>query len=402
MNVLTHSPGAGHLGHPPPAITVLASRGNTSRFSCGLLLSLVLCLLLSLALPAAAQDAAPLEVASGPLSERTLVLVGRTGQTPDQLQFFGYVSHASGLTPQDLFASDSPQVDTARVTFSAEVALQPASNRADTSSFAGEGTLRVYLAPDGGAAWSDPASFSAGEPLAEYDLALNETLQRQAAQVGVLVGDGILTQTTANTFALGEGSFRFGTDGLVQRLRFTGALTPDTAGTTLTAVVNGHVEVTSRAVTIVRMGQTSAPAATPNPSPSAAETPAASSACSLEPWLGNANAALTLADQGMGSLDLSSIEVVDVAAVQSLAAQIDTAIATQRGNPPPDEAANANRLLVTALSTTARGLRGIAEAVANGDDATFSQATAALGDGQTLLTQAQGEVSALASTCQGA
>ncbi len=51
----------------------------------------------------------------------------------------------------------------------------------------------MTLAADGGATWSDPASFSAGEVVAEYDLSLRETLQRQAAQVGVLVGDGALT-----------------------------------------------------------------------------------------------------------------------------------------------------------------------------------------------------------------
>ena len=364
-------------------------------FLTALLFALVVCLTLSLALPAAAQDAAPLEVASGPLSERTLVFTGHTTQTPDQLQLFGYVSQASGLTAQDLFVDDSGQVGAARLTFSADVALEPASNRADTTSYTGEGSLRVYLAIDGGATWEDPAAFSAGELLAEYDLTLRETLQRQAAHVGVLVGDGVLTQSTANPVTLDGTTYRFGTEGLVQRLRYTGALTPDTAGSALAAVVTGHSDVTRRDVTVVRMGQTAASDATAT----AAETPTAASACVLEPWLGNATSALSLADEGISGLDLGAVDGVDVDAVQDLAEQIDAAIATQRGSAPPADAANANRLLVTALSTTSRGLRGIAEAAANGDDATFGQAAAALGDGQRLLAQAQGDIAELAATC---
>lgn len=356
-------------------------------------LLLVFCLLLPLAAPAAAQDVAPLEVASGPLSERTMVLVGRMVQAQDQLQIFGYLNQASGLAVQDLFAADTDQVSAARFTFVADVALQPATNRADTTSYAGEGTLRVYLAANGGADWNSRATFSAGDLLAEYDLTLRETLQRQAAQVGVLVGDGALTQTTANAFTLGDAGYRFGEEGIGQRLRYTGALTPDTAGSTLAAVINGHAEVTSRNVTVVRLGQSTAPAATPS------DATAASSACVLEPWLGNATSALELTDQGLSSLDVSAIDAVDVEAVQSLAEQIDAAITTLRTSAPPDDATSANRLLVTALSTTSRGLRGIAEAAASGDEASFSQAAAALGDGRTLLSQAQGEIAALSATC---
>ncbi len=397
--MLSHLPGSRHVTHPQPLAAHAVAQARAHAFLPALLLTLVFLLILPLALPAAAQEAAPLEVASGPLSERTLDFVGRTVQTQDQLQIVGYISRASGLTPQDVFADGANQVESARLTFSAEITLQPATNRADTTSYAGAGTLRVYLAADGSASWSDPATFSAGELLAEYGLTLRETLQRQASQVGVLVGDGVLTQTTANSFVLGENSYRFGAEGLVQRLRYTGALTPDTAGSTLVAVVDGRAEVTSRAVTIVHLGQPGAPAARSNATPAASETPAAASACVLEPWLGNATSALALADQGVSGLDVSAISVVDADAVQGLAGQIDAAIAALRGSAPPDDATNANRLLVTALSTTSRGLRGIAEAAANGDAATFSQAAAALGDGQTLLAQAQGEIANLAATC---
>ena len=358
-------------------------------------LLLAVALILPLTAPATAQEAAPLQAASGPLSERTMVLVGRTVQTAGRLHFFGYLNAASGLAGQDLFADDTDQVASARFTFSADVALQPATNRADTTSFGGEGTLGIYLATSGGADWRDPASFSAGDLVADYDVSLRETLQRQAANVGVLVGDGTLTQATANTFTLGDATYRFGVEGLGQRLRFTGALTPDTAGNTLVAGVNGYAEVTSRDVKVVRLGQTSAPAATPAP----AETSAAPSACALEPWLGNATTALALADQGLSNLDVSATDTVDVVQAQGLAGEIDDAIATLRGSTPPDEAASANRLLVTALSTTSRGLRAVAFAADSGDATSFSQAAAALGDGRALLSQAQGNITNLSATC---
>lgn len=396
--MLSHLPRSRHTAHPQPLVSRAAATTRPLSFLSTLFVTLVAFLIVPLAVPAAAQEAAPLEVASGPLSERAIGLVGRTVQTPDQLQLFGYLGQISGLASQDLFVDDTIQVATARLTFSADVALQPATNRADTTTYAGEGALRVYLAADGGATWDDPASFSAGELLAEYDLTLRETLQRQAAQVGVLVGDGVLTQTTANSVTLDGTTYRFGTEGLVQRLRYTGALTPDTAGSTLATVINGYAEVTSREVIIVRMGQTSASAATPDATAPAAETPAAS-ACALEPWLSNATSALDLADQGISGLDLSGIDAVDAEAVRSLAEQIDATIATQRSSAPPDTATDANRLLVTALSTTSRGLRGIADAAANGDDATFSQAASALSDGQGLLARAQGAIAELAATC---
>jgi hypothetical protein len=397
-NLLSYLPGPGCLSHASSSESTLNVSMRSRPFCPVHLLTLVLFLALSLILPdaARAQDA-PLVVASGPLSERTMVLVGRTVQSPEQLQFFGYVNGASGLPAEALYTEDTDVVGNARFTFLAEVDLEPATNRADTTSFAGEGTLRVYLAADGGADWEDPASFSAGELLAEYDLALRETLQRQAVQVGVLVGDGSLTQTTANTFTLDETTYRFGVEGLGQRLRYTGGLTPDTSGVTLAAVVNGYAEVTNRDITVVRMGQTTT--ATGTPSAASAETPTVASDCVLEPWLSNATSALDVANQGLGNLDMGSISEVDTNAVQDLAAEIGAAIATLRGSAPPAEAADANRLLVTSLSTTARGLRGIAGAAASGDEAAFSQAAATLGDGQTLLTRVQGEIAQLAAAC---
>ena len=73
------------------------------------------------------------------------------------------------------------------------------------------------------ASWDDPGSFAAGEPVAEYSIRLLDTLQRQAPGVGVLVGDGQLTQETAAEFSLDGERYRFGVVGIAQRLRYVGS-----------------------------------------------------------------------------------------------------------------------------------------------------------------------------------
>ena len=52
---------------------------------------------------------------------------------------------------------------------------------------------------------------------------LLDTLHRQAPGVGVLVGDGQLTQETAAEFSLDGERYRFGAVGIAQRLRYVGS-----------------------------------------------------------------------------------------------------------------------------------------------------------------------------------
>ncbi|MFT4040901.1 MAG: hypothetical protein QM692_22150 [Thermomicrobiales bacterium] len=359
------------------------------------LLTLVLSLLIAapLASPAAAQDAAPLVVASGPLSEPILAVEARADRSADTLRLYGYVTRASGLTSAELFSGDAASVATARFTFTADMSQDAPVNRADTTSYTGTGTLRVYLAPDGGADWANPATFGAGEAVAAYDLNLAETLQRQSPQVGVLVGVGDLTQTEAGEFSLDGADYRFGAANLGARLRYTGALLPAPAeGFAQSAIVFGQTNVTRRDVQVVQMGL---PAATPAPG----DTSGAVSACAFAPWLDNATAAATLAGAGVGALDLSALDAVNQEAVQTLATRLDESIAGLRAGDVPADATDANRLLITALSTTSRGLRGVDAAVAAGDATSFSQATGVLTDANALLAQAQTAIAPLAAAC---
>ena len=120
--MLSHQPGSHHAAHRRPGAARQATATQPPWLLTALLLALAVLLTVSLVRPAVAQEAAPLEVASGPLSERTLVFTGHTVQAPAQLQLFGFISRASGLTTTDLFTDDSGLVGAARLTFVADVA----------------------------------------------------------------------------------------------------------------------------------------------------------------------------------------------------------------------------------------------------------------------------------------
>ena len=104
-----------------------------------------------------------------------------------------------------------PSPRTARFTYAGSVTIASRSDRADVTTTGGDGTLRIYLSTTPPAhPGTIPSSFAAGEPVAEYAIHLLDTLQRQAPGVGVLVGDGQLTQQTAAELSLDGERYRFG------------------------------------------------------------------------------------------------------------------------------------------------------------------------------------------------
>jgi hypothetical protein len=197
------------------------------------------------------EASAPLEVGAGPVGEPSLRLVGRALYEPERVMLIGYLTAATNL---DVMPAAAPAVANARFTFTGEVTIADRSVRADVRTVAGDGVLRIYLG-DGAADWADPASFAAGEVVAEYRLSLRESLQRQDPAVGVVVGDGRLVQQLAAMFALEEEELRFGQSGIASRLRYTGALTAEDSGSVGgTASFLGTVVVTGRAASPVPLG----------------------------------------------------------------------------------------------------------------------------------------------------
>jgi hypothetical protein len=189
--------------------------------------------------------------------EQSLALVGRTVYGDDSVQLFGYLTAVIGLDTALLSTDASPSVQTARFTYAGDASLSSSANRGDVTMFDGDGTLQIYFDSDGGASWNDPGSFADGEPVAEFEIRLLDTLQRQAPGIGVVVGDARLQQRLAEEFDVDGERFRFGQNGIEGRLRSVGALMsgePNAQSSDLVASLTGTVAVVARDTTPVRMG----------------------------------------------------------------------------------------------------------------------------------------------------
>ena len=340
-------------------------------------------------------DLAPVEVGAGPIREQSLGFTGRNLYSGESVELFGYLTAVIGLERSLLFtdADAAPSPQTARFTYAGSVSNATRVDRADVTTIAGDGVLRIYLNDAAGASWDDPGSFAAGEPVAEYAIRSVETLHRQAPGVGVLVGDGQLTQETAEELALDGERYRFGAVGIEQDLRYVGSpLAGDAEPGILAVGLTGSASVVSREAIAVNVG---APAATPVPA-----TTVADECPELQPWLSQTLDALSQAQAlGTGAGVGGDLATLDADAVRDVANQVATLGQTQRGLEAPEAAAAANRLVVTAMSTSARGLEVIATAATAQDADLLTQGQAVLADGDQLLQRAEESVSALASAC---
>lgn len=340
------------------------------------------------------QDAAapPVEVGAGPVAEQAFAVVGRNEYAPDSVTLFGYLTTVIGVEPALLFSGATPSTQTARFTYAGQVSVSSRSTGGDVTTIAGAGTLRVFIDDQAGANWDDPRSFADGQPVAEFSIDLRDAVQRQAPGVGVVVGDERLTQERAGTFTIEATQYRFGEIGIEQRLHFVGALIGDSRGTeSLEAAVNGGANVSRRESISVRLGNVATPPVA---------TPTSLACPELQPWLDDTLDRLKIA-QSLGSAleigqDPSSLNEQQLSRA---AADISALSAARREAPTPATAAGPNRLVVTALSTYARGLQTIATAAANGDQALLDQGQAVLADGDKLIERAREAARGLAASC---
>ena len=259
------------------------------------------------------------------------------------------------------------------------------TDRADVTTIGGDGVLRIYLQVNdaAGASWDDPGSFAAGEPVAEYSIRLLDTLQRQAPGVGVLVGDGQLTQETAAEFSLDGERYRFGAVGIAQRLRYVGSpLDGEASPGTLAVGLTGSASVIAREAIAVNVG---AAAATP-----AAATAAAQECPELQPWLSQTLDALSQAQAHGAEPESRAISPPSMR----------TRCARQRRRSPPSGRPSGgsrrprppSRRTASSsprLSTYARGLEVIANAAAAQDADLLAQGQSVLADGDQLLQRAE-------------
>ena len=120
----------------------------------------------------------------------------------------------------------------------------------------------------------------------------------------------------------------------------------------------------------------------------------------LQPWLSQTRDALSQAEAHGATAGVDGdLSALDADALRQAEAEVAALGQTQRGIAAPEAAVEANRLVVTALSTYARGLQVIANAAAEQDPDLLTQGQSVLADGGQLLQRADETASALASAC---
>lgn len=335
----------------------------------------------------------PFQIAAPFPNETAFEMVGRSEHLESSLTSYGYLVSIAGLDPSMIFSDPgSPDVATARFTYYARLNGPGKSLSEGVSVTNADGTLTVYLSENGGANLDSADTFYQGSPVATFEMHLQEMLQVGPQASGVIVGEGTLRQIIDTPFPLDGDQYRFGHAGLEQRFLYTGTTigqAPDIAS--LTASIAGHMTIT---------GSQAAPA-TPASEASQEPTATVDASCEgAESWLEDSRANAAQAEAIIAGISASpSIQSLDPAAVSDAATTIANLVETQRAVAVPEVGIAANRLLVTALGTYSRGAALIERAVADGDEATLSQALDILQDGKELTARALEQLAQIATTC---
>jgi hypothetical protein len=340
------------------------------------------------------EEPVPVEVGAGPVREPAWDLVGRAIYGSETVTLFGYFTALKGLDPSQLFTEDTRSEATARYTYAGEIALTDRADRGDITSVRGEGVLRVFLDDGARATWDDPASFTAGQPLAAFDVLLVETLHRQGPGTGLVIGDSDLTQSAAEQFTIGDEPYRFGDVGISQRLRTVGAIIASDDASSVTVGLTGSAAVSERPWTPVPLGTPATPAS--------GELSQSDQCPAIDSWLDATQAGLAAADTHAAPFQATDgTGEIDSEAARAAAEEVATLVSSQRAAAAPTGGEEANQLAITALSTYARGLQTIKNGAAAGDADLIGQGQLVLADGVRLAARAREALDVLAVACPG-
>jgi hypothetical protein len=136
----------------------------------------------------------------------------------------GYVTHLAGTDSALLFDGADPLARseaTARLLMAGGASGVSRSILENIFVVNGEGTIGFYLGGPG-ATFADPAAFSAGTPVASTTVSVQDIVNVQAPQQGIVNGNGTMTIDSTAPFTLGETSVTIAAPGSQYRLWFTG------------------------------------------------------------------------------------------------------------------------------------------------------------------------------------
>jgi hypothetical protein len=147
----------------------------------------------------------------------------QTGASGEDFAAYGYLTRAAGTNVADLFWGGSPLNETtALLTAYASGTLARRVLDQSVHSLDIEGTLTIYQRAAPGASFATPASFQVGEPVARFDLTLQDILTVFAPAKGIPTLTGGMSQTLAGKLAGTPAGRRFGHRGSRARLFATG------------------------------------------------------------------------------------------------------------------------------------------------------------------------------------
>jgi hypothetical protein len=157
------------------------------------------------------------------VGENAFELVGQTIQQGNDFIGYGYLTHISGLSDDQLFTSaDNRSEATARFTYHATAQLTARSVISSVFVLNSVGTLDIYFNATPHGDFFNEASFKDGTQISTSTIRWHNILSVQAPNRGIATGTADMTQKTSSAFTLGDQQYQLGRPGLLTRLTTTG------------------------------------------------------------------------------------------------------------------------------------------------------------------------------------
>jgi hypothetical protein len=161
-------------------------------------------------------------VSLGDSGTTTVEFRGRVTQSAQSFTSYGYLTRASHTNENDLFSGSPLSEKTALLTAYATGGLRARTTDDVVHALDIVGTMTIYQRKHGGAHFDDPASFRVGNPVARYDLVLQDILTVFATAQGLPTLTGDMTQTRARALSGPLAGLTFGRRGTRLRMYATG------------------------------------------------------------------------------------------------------------------------------------------------------------------------------------
>jgi hypothetical protein len=180
----------------------------------------------ALVVPATASAAEAGRVGVAPDGREAVGVIGTILQDALRLTGFGYVTHAAGLKPADLFTNPgSRSAATARLRWHAEVTVSTIDVMPALFYGTGTGRLRLFFSATGGAVDGQPETFATGSLVARYTGTFRNVQIVYAPDHAVTEITGELVQRESRLFTIGGTAHRLGRNKSLQRLVASGPAT---------------------------------------------------------------------------------------------------------------------------------------------------------------------------------